>query len=96
MNKSSQRKGGAVRADPELTIEKICSKRFFTVREDELGYEALRIMTLNNVPFLIVVDRQDLPVGYISRGDLTRAQKHKIEDETIVDRGSLQRRNTKD
>ena len=88
---------GAARADPELTIEKICSKRFFTVREDELGYEALRIMTLNNVPFLIVVDRQDLPVGYISRGDLTRAQKHKIEDETIVDRGSLNlRRNTKD
>lgn len=87
---------GAARAEPDLTIEKICSKNFFTVREDELGYEALKIMTLNDVPFLIVVDTQDLPVGYISRGDLARAQKHKIEDETIVERGLLDKEDKKD
>ena len=80
---------GSTRADPELTIEKICSKTFFTVREDELGYEALRIMTLNDISFLFVVNGNGLPVGYISRGDLTRAQKHKIEDETLVEPGML-------
>ncbi len=83
----------ASRADPELTIEKICSRALFTVREDELGYEALRIMTLNDVSFLVAVDKQDLPVGYISRGDLTRAQKHKIEDETLVERGLSGKKN---
>jgi chloride channel protein, CIC family len=83
---------GAAKADPELTIAKICSRTFLTVREDELGYEALRIMTLGDVPFLVVVDKQGLPVGYISRGDLTRAQKHKIEDETLVEEGLFRKK----
>ncbi len=78
---------GAAKADKDLTIGKISSRKFYTVREDELGYEALRIMTLNDVSFLIVVDQNNLPVGYVSRGDLTRAQKHKIEDETLVESG---------
>lgn len=80
---------GAKQADPELTIGKICSKTFFTIKEDELSYEALSIMTVSNVSFLFVVDKNNSPVGYISRGDLTRAQKHKIEDETLVERGLI-------
>jgi chloride channel protein, CIC family len=77
---------GAAQADPELTIGKICSRRFYTIEEDELGYEALKIMTLENISFLMVVDKLGQLVGYLSRSDLTRAQKHKIEDETRVER----------
>ncbi|HYB03593.1 MAG TPA: chloride channel protein, partial [Nitrososphaerales archaeon] len=80
---------GAAKADPDLTIEKISSRSFHTIHENELGYQALRLMTLNDVSFLIVTDAKDLPVGYLSRGDIARAQKHKIEDETIVERGIL-------
>ena len=76
---------GSSKADPALTIGKIASRSFYTVTDDELGYEALRIMTLNDVPFLIVTDKTESPIGYLSRGDLIRAQKHKIEDETLVD-----------
>ncbi|MHB1909538.1 MAG: chloride channel protein [Nitrososphaerales archaeon] len=77
---------GALKADPSLEIGDICSKVVFTVGEDELGYEALRIMTLNDTSFVIVVDKEGSPKGYVSRGDLARAQKHKIEDETYVDK----------
>jgi chloride channel protein, CIC family len=80
---------GAAHADPDLTIEKICSRTYFTVKANELGYEALRIMTLNDVPYLIVIDEKGQPVGYVSRGDLTRAQKHKIEDESLVEKGFI-------
>jgi len=82
---------GASKADPELTIVQVASKRFLTIREDEFGFEALRIMSLNNVPFLIVVDNCGKAVGYVSRGDLIKAQKDKISDDTIIEKGILGR-----
>jgi len=80
---------GASTADPELTVEQVCSKSFHTIHEDEFGYEALRIMTMNDVTYLVVVDRDNKPVGYISRGDLIIAQRDKIADDTIVEHGLL-------
>jgi H+/Cl- antiporter ClcA len=80
---------GAANADPELTIIQIASKTFLTIREDEFGYEALRIMSLKNTPFLIVVDKDNKAIGYISRGDLIKAQRDKIADDTIIERGSF-------
>jgi len=80
---------GASTADPELTVEHVCSKSFHTIHEDEFGYEALRIMTMNDVTYLVVVDRDNKPVGYISRGDLIVAQRDKIADDTIVEQGLL-------
>ena len=82
---------GASKADPELTVEQVCSKSFLTISEDEFGFEALRLMSLNNIAFLVVVDKVNAPVGYISRGDLIRAQKDKISDDTIVEKGSWAR-----
>ncbi len=76
---------GAALADPDLTVAKICSKQFLTIREDELGYEAMKQMVLQDVHFLFAVDKTRQPVGYISRSDLIRAQRHKIEDETIIE-----------
>jgi len=38
------------------------------------------------------VDRNGELSGYLSLSDLVRAQKHKIEDETIVERGILSSR----
>jgi CBS domain-containing protein len=59
-----------------------------TIRENEFGYEALRLMTLNNTLFLVVVDKNGAPTGYISRGDLIRAQKDNVADDRIVEEGS--------
>ena len=83
----SQLYEGAARADPQLTVAEVCSKSFLTIKENEFGFEALRLMTLNDVAFLVVVDRDNKPVGYVSRGDLIRAQKDKIADDTIVEKG---------
>ena len=77
----------ASKADTELTVGQVASKSFLTIREDEFGFEALRLMTLNNVPFLVVVDKNNKAVGYFSRGDMIRAQKDKIADDTIVEKG---------
>jgi len=81
----------AAKADPEVTMVEAASKRFLTIREDEFGFEALRIMSINNVPFLIVVDKGGKAVGYVSRGDLIKAQKDKITDDTIIERGFFSR-----
>lgn len=80
---------GAATAEKELTIEKICSRKFFTIAEEESGYEALNIMVLKDTSFLFVLDKKGSPTGYISRGDLIRAQKHKVEDETIAEKGVI-------
>ncbi len=58
----------ASNADAELTVGQVASKSFLTIREDEFGFEALRLMTLNDVPFLVVVNKNNKAVGYISRG----------------------------
>jgi H+/Cl- antiporter ClcA len=82
---------GASSADPDLKVEQIASKSFLTVSQDEFGFEALRLMSLKNVPFLVVVGKDNAPVGYISRGDLIQAQRDKISDDTIVEKGSWTR-----
>jgi predicted transcriptional regulator len=82
---------GASKADADLKVADICSKSFMTVREDEFGFEAMRLMTLNYAAFLVVVNKEGTPVGYLSRGDLIRAQKDKISDDTIVEKGLLSR-----
>jgi len=74
-----------------MTGGQICNKSFLAVPVDEPGYEASRLMTLNNAAMLIIVDEKGVPVGYVSRGDLFRAQKSKIVDDTIVDKGLLRK-----
>jgi H+/Cl- antiporter ClcA len=76
-------------ADPEMTVEEAAAKSFLNIRESEFGFEALRLMTLKDVAFLVVVDANGKAVGYVSRGDLLRAQKDKITDDTIVEKGVL-------
>ena len=82
---------GASKADANMNVEDIASKSFMTVRENEFGFEALRLMSLNEVSFVIVVNEHDNPVGYVSRGDLIKAQKDKISDDTVVEKGHLAR-----
>jgi CBS domain-containing protein len=87
----SQLYEGASKADPETTTLQVASKDFLTISEDEFGFEALRIMTLNDAAFLIVVDKKGKAVGYVSRGDLIKVQKDKIADDTIIEEGILAR-----
>jgi H+/Cl- antiporter ClcA len=82
---------GASKADREMTMMQVASKNFLTINQDEFGFEALRIMTLNDAPFLIVVDENGEAVGYVSRGDMIKAQKEKIADDTIIEKGILTR-----
>jgi CBS domain-containing protein len=77
----------ASNADPEITMMQVASKSFLTIRAEEFGFEALRIMSLNDTPFLIVVEKSGKAVGYISRGDLIKTQKDKIADDTILEQG---------
>jgi CBS domain-containing protein len=81
----------ASKADPEITVMQVASKNFHTINEDEFGFEALRIMTLNDAPFLIALDKNGRAVGYVSRGDMIKSQKAKIMDDTMIEKGILAR-----
>ncbi len=74
----------AATADPAMTAEKVCTKEFPTIREDESAYEALRRIVLDDVLFLIVTDREKNAAGYVSRSDLIRAMKQKIVNESVI------------
>ncbi|MDG6999131.1 MAG: chloride channel protein [Nitrososphaerota archaeon] len=74
----------AASADLALKAEKVCTREYPTIREDEFAYEALRRIALDDVLFLIVVDSKNDAVGYVSRSDLIRAMKQKISDESLV------------
>ena len=78
---------GASTADPKLTVGRVCSKSFLKIQENEFGFEALRLMALRDAAFLVVIDSRKRAVGYVSRGDLIKAQKDKIADDTIVEKG---------
>ena len=77
--------------DPKVTVEQVCSKNFLTIREDEFAYEAQTLITLKDAPFLVVLNRDHTPVGCISRGDLISAQRDKIAEDKIIERGLLSR-----
>jgi H+/Cl- antiporter ClcA len=78
---------GAATADENLTVQEICSKNILTVSNNEFGYEALRLMALNDALFVVAVDKNSRPVGYVSRSDLMNALRDKIADDTIVEPG---------
>ncbi len=75
----------AASASRKLTTGEACSKEFESMSQKEYAYDALRRMSLRDVPFLVATDDDGAVVGYLSRGDLVRAMKRKIEDETIVE-----------
>lgn len=76
---------GAAKADPSMTVFDICTKDIATIPQDEFAYEGLRKMTLYGIHFLAVVDKKGDLVGYLSQGDISRAMRRKIEDETLVE-----------
>jgi len=78
---------GAASADENLTVQEIYSKSILTVPDQEFGYEALRLMALNDALFVVAVDQNSSPVGYVSRSDLMNAQRDKIADDTIIEPG---------
>lgn len=75
----------AATADPSLKVIDVCTREFGRISQDEFAYEGLRVMALHNVTFLVVVDEKENLVGYLSQGDLTRALKRKVEDETLIE-----------
>ncbi len=72
-------------ANPTAAVGDVCGKRFETISQDEFAYDGLRTMSLRGVNFLVVLDQEGNAVGYLSQGDLTRALRRKIEDETLVE-----------
>jgi chloride channel protein, CIC family len=85
----------AANANPELTVGEICGREFESMPQEEFAYEALRTMSLRESAFVIVSGPKGELVGYLSRGDLVRVLKHKIEDETLVEKPSLFRKRKK-
>ena len=67
------------------TVGDSCTRDFQTIDRGEFAYEGLRTMALRGATFLLVVDEKGGLVGYLSQGDLTRALKRKVEDETLVE-----------
>lgn len=45
----------------------------------------MRLMTLHDLRFMIVVGADGAPAGYISRSDIMKAAKSKIQDESLVE-----------
>lgn len=72
-------------ADQALTAGAVGSSDFETIADKELAYQALRIMLLHDRRFLIATDTSGRAVGYVSMGDLLRATKGKVEDESLVE-----------
>jgi len=68
------------------TAGDVCSKDFLMMNQDEYAYQALRLMSLHDQSFVVIIDNGGNLVGYVSRGDVTRALKRKIEDETLVEK----------
>ncbi len=75
----------AASVSPASRVGDACTGAFERILEDEFAYEGLRTMTLRGVSFLVVVDKEGRLAGYLSQGDLTRALKGKVEDETVVE-----------
>lgn len=75
----------ASHADPTVTVGSIKEKGFKTIREEEFAYQALRTLVLNDLRFLVALNKEGKPVGYVSRSDILKALKKKIEDESIVE-----------
>lgn len=76
----------AASANRELTAGDACSKEFESMPQEEFAYDALRRMSLRDVSFVVVMGDEGDAVGYLSRGDLVRALRRKIEDETFVEK----------
>jgi predicted transcriptional regulator len=76
---------GAADANSNLIVMEICVKEFESIGQDEYAYDALRRMSLSDVSFVVVTGDGGTVVGYLSRGDLVRALKPKIEDETLIE-----------
>lgn len=68
----------------DTVVAKILSTSFSTIEETEYAYEAQVLMSIRDETGLIVVDASGKAVGFISRGDLLRAQKRKILDEVVI------------
>ena len=81
----------ASKADPNITVAQVASKNFLTVRVNEFGFEALRLMAVKNAPFLVVVGEDVKAKGYVSSGDMIKAQRDKISDDTIIEEGMFSR-----
>ena len=75
----------AATANEEYTAGEACSKAFESMPQDEFAYDALRRMSLRDVSYLVVTGDGGEVAGYLSRGDLVRALRRKIEDETMVE-----------
>lgn len=75
----------AAMANSESTAGEACSKTFESMPQDEFAYDALRMMSLRDVVYIVVTGEKGEVTGYLSRGDLVRALRRKIEDETIVE-----------
>jgi hypothetical protein len=58
-----------------------------TIREDEFGHEALRLMTLNDMPSIMALNKNNATARYVSGGDLIREERNEIEDGMIVEKG---------
>ncbi|HKT21336.1 MAG TPA: chloride channel protein, partial [Nitrososphaerales archaeon] len=76
----------AANANSELTAGDACSRGFESMPQEEFAYDALRRMSLRDVSFIVVTGEQGEVAGYLSRGDLIRALRRKIEDETLVEK----------
>jgi H+/Cl- antiporter ClcA len=76
----------ASQAEASLTAGRLCSRDFDTIEESEVAYQALRKMVLHDMNYLLAVDGAGRVVGYVSMGDLMRATKGKIEDESLLER----------
>jgi chloride channel protein, CIC family len=75
----------AAMANSESTAGEACSKTFESMPQDEFAYDALRRISLRDVSYIVVTGEHGEVTGYLSRGDIVRALRRKIEDETIVE-----------
>ena len=65
----------------DVKVGDVCTKTVVTIREDESPSVAAKLMRLNRVRHLVVVDQSLKPVGVLSIRDLVREEKilQKIE-----------------
>ena len=68
----------------ELKLNEIYDTSFKTMTSNQLLYEAAKVMFLNNVNYIVVIDTNRKPIGYISQDELVKSWKQKFINEYTI------------
>ena len=68
----------------EPKLSELCNTTFKTIESNQLLYNAIKVMFLDNVNSIIVTDKNEKPLGYIAQDDILKLWKQKFFNDFTV------------